>query len=83
MLSVAGGQSTQFKSQEVELVEVLESILARIKSGDILANGFVLVLNDNQVDSFTPSVHYFCRATLAIALLEIAKQSVLSDTGII
>ena len=83
MLSLAGGQATQFKSQEAELVEMLESILACVKSGDILANGFVLVLNHNQVESFTTSVHYLCRATLAVALLEITKQSVLNDIGII
>ena len=73
MLSLAGGIEPEFKSQETEVVKQLESIIARVKSGDIRANGFVLVLNDNDAEEFTPSFHYFCRATLAIALMDITK----------
>ena len=82
MLKVISATDT-LKTQREEVVEALEDIAARVKAGDLSANGFILALFDtSDVETFVHSLHYEGRATTALAMLRIAERSLMCDMGI-
>lgn len=75
-------RAEEIKSSVQEVIDLLEGTLERVKNGDLAgSNKCVVVLVDDDLDTFLIRHLYAGRATSILGYLELAKLEIVRDTG--
>lgn len=79
-LKVVAGRMTTSKSDQEQIIEVLEEVLGDLREGRDVKDTMLLSLTDtSDIETFNTRTLYIGRASSVLGFLEVSKQTVLGD----
>lgn len=78
-LKVASDRTSLIATKEDEVKAALKEALRRIEEGEWRPNQIVMILAENEIDTFAYEVNFRCRALEALGLIDVMRDHIRSE----